>query len=94
MPEERPLLATRGVARTGAWEANVGSYARTRVVAATVGCIAVLALLGMETRGLMHFGENPEILLRVPCHTSTDDRMCTLLFMVLSARSCFEPLAV
>jgi hypothetical protein len=27
-----------------------------RIVAGTVGCIAVLALIGMETRGLMRLG--------------------------------------
>jgi hypothetical protein len=58
MADSQPLLATRGVAGQGAWEAQGGGRGRVRVVAGTVGCIAVLALLGMETRGLMHFGKS------------------------------------
>lgn len=36
---------------------DAGRGQKVRILAGTVGAIAVLALLGMETRGLMHFGK-------------------------------------
>jgi hypothetical protein len=57
--EGQPLIPTRGAAGRGAvgWEEQLqGGRGRVRLVAGAVGCVAVLALLGMETRGLMHFG--------------------------------------